>query len=61
MSEQKITLKISESDPDVAYLRLPDHPGPGTSNVVKKQICLNELIQKYKGPDGTLIGIEMLG
>lgn len=68
MSERSITLKVSEDDPDVAYLRLPDHPGEGTYNVVAKQVLLSEIIQNYKGPDiyldfghnGKLIGIEIL-
>jgi uncharacterized protein YuzE len=68
MSEKKIELVVSEDDPDVAYLQLPDHPGSGTPNVVAKQICLGDIIQSYKGPDiyldfgqdGRLIGIEIL-
>ncbi|NQZ02922.1 MAG: DUF2283 domain-containing protein, partial [Bdellovibrionales bacterium] len=60
--------KVSEDDPDVAYLQLPDHPGVGTLNVVGKQVDLRELIQDYAGPDvyldfgqdGKLIGIEIM-
>jgi uncharacterized protein YuzE len=69
MSEKKIELKVSEDDSDVAYLRLPDHPGSGIPNVVAKQVCLGDVIHNYKGPDiyldfsqnGKLIGIEILG
>lgn len=68
MSEQNITLKISEDDPDVAYLKLPDHPGAGTPDVVAKTVRLLEVIQNYKDPDiyldfghdEKLIGIEVL-
>lgn len=68
MLENKIELKVSEDDSDIAYLRLPDHPGIGIPNVVAKQVCLREIIQSYKGPDiyldfsqdGKLIGIEIL-
>jgi uncharacterized protein YuzE len=68
MKKNPINLKISEDDPDVAYLRLPDHPGAGTPNIVSKQITLGELVKGYKGPavyldfdnDGKLIGIEIL-
>jgi uncharacterized protein YuzE len=68
MSEQNITLKISDDDSDVAYLQLPDHLGEGTSNVVAKSVRLLEIIQNYKGPDiyldfghdEKLIGIEIL-
>ena len=68
MSESQIILKVSEDDPDVAYLQLPDHPGPGKPNVVGKQVSLDKLIDGYSGPDvyldfgqdGKLIGIEIL-
>ena len=68
MLKTKIILKVSDDDPDVAYLYLPDHPGNGVSNVVKKNLRLGNLIDGYKGPDvildfdqnGKLIGIEIL-
>lgn len=64
----KIKLKVSKDDPDVAYLKLPEHPGSGKYGIVSKQIRLLELIEEYKGPDiyldidknGVLIGIEIL-
>jgi len=63
-----IQLFISEDDPDVAYLALPEHPGRGTYGVTCKQVRLLELIPGYRGPDiyldfnnaDVLIGIEIL-
>jgi len=65
---QRIHLEISEDDEDVAYLKLPDHPGtrPG---VVKKTVNLRKIIGDYSGPDlnldfdgsNVLIGVEILG
>jgi hypothetical protein len=68
MTSRKIYLKVSEDDPDVAYLYLPGHPGEGKRNVVDKQIRLFDIIENFKGPDlyldfdtgGNLIGIEIL-
>lgn len=68
MSEKKIQLKVSEDDLDVAYLTLPNHPGPGLPGVVAEQKILGELIHGYKGPEiyldfdrnGCLIGIEII-
>lgn len=64
----KIRLKVSEDDEDVAYLYLPEHPGPGAPGVVARHVKLNSILT-YKGPDilldldgdGRLIGIEVLG
>lgn len=61
-------LKVSEDDEDVAYLRLPGHPGPA-QGVVKRSMSLRELVGDYEGPDinldfdqgNTLIGIEIVG
>ena len=68
MAKQKIILTVSEDDPDVAYLQLPDHPGEETYNAVAKTFRLLEVIPNYKGPDiyldfghdEKLIGIEIL-
>ncbi len=68
MTNKKIYLKVSEDDPEVAYLYLPDHPGAGTFNIVEKQIRLYDIIANYKGPDiyldfdasGKVIGIEIV-
>lgn len=65
---EKIYLKVSEDDPDVAYLYLPGHPGEGKRGIVVKQIRLLHVIDNYKGPDlyldidseGKVIGIEIL-
>ena len=64
----KMKLMISEDDPDVGYLKLPAHPGAGTTGAVKKTIRLSDLIENYKGADinldfddaGELIGVEIL-
>lgn len=66
--KQKIKLKVSEGDPDVAYLTLPGHPGRGTAGCVSRTQKIRDVIPDYKGPDlnldfdneGTLIGIEIL-
>jgi len=67
MGKKQISLSVSASDQDVAYLYLPDHPGPGTPGAVAKQVRLSDLLM-YNGPDlyldldehGHLIGIEIL-
>ena len=61
-------LKVSEGDENVAYLRLPGHPGtkPG---IVKRTVSLRALMGEYEGPDvnldfgegDKLIGIEIVG
>lgn len=66
--EHGFHLKVSEDDENVAYLRLPGHPGsePG---VVKRSVSLRNLAGDYDGPDvnfdfgegNTLIGIEIIG
>jgi hypothetical protein len=68
----RIELTLSEGDDDgdalVAYLRLPDHPGPGVTGAATRTKRLRNLL-KYEGPDihldfdadGRLIGIEILG
>lgn len=68
--QKKIHLRVSEDDEDdevVAYLTLPDHPGPG-SGAVKKNVRLRDLVGDYVGPDlyfdfdgnNTLVGVEIL-
>ena len=62
-----IRLQISQDDEDVAYLKLPDHPG-SRSGVVKKTVRLREVLGEYTGPDlnfdfdesNVLIGVEIL-
>jgi hypothetical protein len=59
-------LKISDDDPDVAYLQLPTCPG-GTFKM-SRSVRLVDLLGKYEGPDvifdfgekGVLVGIEIL-
>ena len=67
-SPRGIRLVVSPDDPDVAYLYLPDHPGPGSSAVSSRQIRLADLVLGYSGPDlvidldqdGRAIGVEVL-
>ena len=67
MKTDRITLKLSEDDPDVGYIYLPCHPGAGTPGAVDFQKNLRELIKDYKGPDvyldfnsdNELIGVEI--
>jgi hypothetical protein len=66
--EQKFELMVSEDDGDVAYLRLPGHPG-SEFGIVKRTVSLRELVGEYQGPDvnldfgegNALIGIEIVG
>lgn len=61
-------LMISEDDEDVAYLRLPSHPGTKPF-LVKRTVSLRDLLGDYEGPDinldfnakNVLIGIEIVG
>ncbi|AUX27728.1 uncharacterized protein SOCEGT47_083260 [Sorangium cellulosum] len=60
-------LRVSEDDADVAYLRLPSHPGTSPCKM-SKSVRLRDLIGNYEGPDvvldfdlrGVLVGIEVL-
>ncbi len=62
----RFELRVSEDDQDVAYLRLPSHPGETCK--MSKSIRLAELMDSYSGPDvvldfdqeGVLVGIEIL-
>ena len=62
----RFELRVSEDDQDVAYLRLPSHPGETCK--MSKSIRLAELMGSYEGPDvvldfdqdGVLVGIEFL-
>ena len=59
---------VSPSDPEVAYLYLPDHPGPGTTGASVRQVRLAGVIPGYNGADllvdfdkeGRVIGVEVL-
>jgi hypothetical protein len=61
-------LEVSEDDSDVAYLKLPGHPGM-VAGCVKRSVSLRELVGDYTGPDihfefgegNVLIGIELVG
>jgi hypothetical protein len=63
---QVFELKISEDDDQVAYLRLPTHPGSETCRM-SKSLRLLDVIGAYKGPDivldfderEVLVGIEI--
>ncbi|QRO01445.1 DUF2283 domain-containing protein [Archangium violaceum] len=62
----RFELRVSEDAQDVAYLRLPSHPGETCK--MSKSIRLAELMGSYTGPDvvfdfdqdGVLVGIEIL-
>jgi len=62
----RFELRVSEDDQDVAYLRLPSHPGETCK--MSKSIRLAELMGSYAGPDvvldfdqdGVLVGMEIL-
>lgn len=62
----RFELRISEDDQDVAYLRLPTHPGETCR--MSKSIRLEQLLGPYSGPEvvldfdqeGVLVGIEIL-
>lgn len=62
----RFDLRVSDDDQDVAYLRLPTHPGDPCK--LSKSVRLVDLIGRYKGPDvvldfdqeGVLVGIELL-
>lgn len=62
----RFELQASEDSQDVAYLRLPSHPGELCK--MSKSIRLTELMGSYEGPDvvldfdqeGVLVGIEIL-
>ena len=70
-SEQEATggflLQVSPDDEDVAYLRLPSHPG-GETCKMSKSLRLRDLLGAYEGPDvvldfderSVLVGIEIL-
>ena len=50
MKSGNFSLVISKDDQNVASIYLPNHPGRGTPNVVKRQIRLLDLLP-YQGPD----------
>ena len=69
MKGKRIILKVSKDDPEVGYVYLPQHPGPGNHGVIRSQKRLFDLIEDYKGIDvyldfdenGELLGIEIIG
>lgn len=68
VSEKKIRVKLIGKDSHSAYIALPGYPEPILGGVVSKTICLDEVLDNFKGPrinldfnnDGVLIGIEIL-
>lgn len=69
MKSDKIQLKISKGDDQVAYLYLPKHPKKLVPGIVKKTVHMTDLIKDYKGiplyfdfdENDELIGIEIVG
>lgn len=68
MAQEKTSYSLDVGeDGDVAYLRLPGHPGTAPG-VVKRSVSLRDLLGEYEGPDvqldfgegDTLIGIEIV-
>jgi len=67
MNQNPIRLKVSEDDPDVAYVKLPGYPAEDIPQA-SKTLRLRDHIGPYNGPDifldfdlnGVLIGIEIL-
>ena len=68
MSDKKIRAKITGADSETAYIALPGYPAAPQSGAIAKTICLDDVIDGFKGPriqldfnrDGVLIGIEIL-
>ena len=67
MARGKIELHPTD-DPLVAYISMPDHPGPGSGGVVHKQIWLRDLVDYEGAPiyidldsDNRIVGIEVVG
>lgn len=66
MTDKKIHVTISGDESETAYVALPGHES--TFGIVAKTICLDDVIESFKGPrinldfnhDGLLIGIEVL-
>lgn len=66
-SVQGFELRVSGDDEDVAYLRLPSHPGCSPCEM-SKSLRLREVLGTYQGPGvvldfdlrGVLVGIEVL-
>ncbi|WP_438015636.1 DUF2283 domain-containing protein [Sorangium sp. So ce315] len=62
-----LELRVSDDDADVAYLRLPSHPGTSSCKMARS-VRLRDLMGDYDGPDvvldfdlrGILVGIEVL-
>lgn len=68
MAEGKLELNVSDDDPAVGYISLPEHPG-SAAGVVRESVRIDRLLSDYRGPDivfdfdsrGVLIGIEIVG
>ena len=68
MKEKKIRVRMSADDSDSAYVALPGCPDEPQYGIVSKTVCLDDVVEDFKGPginldfnkDGVLIGIEIL-
>jgi len=66
--EKKIRVKMTNDYSDSAYIGLPGYPEKPEFGIVSKTICLDDVLDGFKGPrinldfnkDGVLIGIEIL-
>ena len=66
--KKKIRVKLTGEESDTAYIALPGYPEQAEYGAVSKTICLDEVLDDFKGPrvhldfnqNGVLIGIEIL-
>jgi hypothetical protein len=69
MRDEKITLKVSADDDQIAYVYLPKHPKKLIPGIIKNTISMCEIMPDYKGiplyfdfdEAGELLGIEIVG
>jgi hypothetical protein len=67
-NQEKIRVKLIGEDSHTAYIALPGSPKDLQRGSVSKTICLDNIVENFKGPrinldfnkEGVLIGIEVL-
>jgi len=68
MNKKRIRVKLSGRHSETAYIRLPGMPDENVPGISAKMICLDDVIDGFRGPrvnldfnsDGVLIAIEIL-
>jgi len=68
MADKKIRVKVSGIQSGTAYISLPGCPEEPQFGIVSRTICLDDVVDNFKGPrvnldfnkEGGLIGIEIL-